>query len=347
MSAAEPFASRWKRRSRTIPLILAATVVGVLASPAILAVAAVVDLTKGRFRVPTVRVALFLLQYGINDSVEILLAPIYWILAGLGTRLHQPTSIARHQRLQHWSIDVLARRAEHLLGLRLDIETDSMDALTPGPLIVLCRHVNIVDASLPALLYQRLGYRTRGVIMAELLADPGFDLIYPRTGSVFIPRDNGPEAIAMVREIGHSVDSTTAVVIFPEGRLFRPDRLDRALSRLAPESPDRAARLASLGHVLPPRPGGVLALLDTIPADVVVIAHTGLDQFASFREFAKAVPLRNPIEITAWRVPVDQIPAGDGERIAWLDEQWVLVNDRLVHNAQNANPKRYEPPLDR
>ncbi|MEP6665583.1 MAG: hypothetical protein ABJA81_03950, partial [Nocardioidaceae bacterium] len=27
-------------------------------------------------------------------------------------------------------------------------------------------------------LYHRLGYRTRGVIMAELLADPGFDLIY-------------------------------------------------------------------------------------------------------------------------------------------------------------------------
>jgi 1-acyl-sn-glycerol-3-phosphate acyltransferase len=310
--------------------MLAATGLGVLASPAILLTAIVVDLAKQRFRLPSVRVALFLLQYGINDSIEILLAPLYWTLAGFGTRLHQAASIARHDRLQQWSIDVLARRAERLLGLRLDIDPDSLAALTPGPVIVLCRHVNIVDASLPALLYQRLGCRTRGVIMAELLADPGFDLIYGRTGSVFIPRDNGPDAIAMVRQLGRLVDSTSAVVIFPEGRLFRPDRLERAKARLAVENPARATRLSSLTHVLPPRPGGVLALLDTIAADVVIIAHTGLDSYGSFSELAKAVPLRTTIEINAWRIPADQIPKGDHQRIAWLDEQWVRVDSRVA-----------------
>ena len=161
------------------------------------------------------------------------------MLAGFGTRLDQPTSIARHERLQHWSVDVLARRAERLLGLRLEIDPAGSAVLTPGPVIVLCRHVNIVDASLPTLLYQRLGYRTCGVIMAELLADPGFDLIYARTGSVFIPRDNGAEAVAMVRGLGRSVDSKTAVVIFPEGRLFRHDRLERAKARLALDNPER------------------------------------------------------------------------------------------------------------
>ena len=229
--------------------MLAVTVVGVLASPAIIAVAAVVDLAKQRVRFPTVRLALFPLRYGINDSAEILLAPVYWVRAGFGTRLDAPTSIARHERLQHWSIAVLARRAERLLGLRLDIDPASMAALAPGPFIVLCRLVNIVDASLPTLLYQRLGYRTCGVIMAELLADRGFDHIYARTGSVFIPRDNGPEAIAMIRDIGENVDSASAVVIFLEGRLFRPDRLERVTARLAAENPERAARLASL-----PRP---------------------------------------------------------------------------------------------
>lgn len=332
MNAAEPFASRWNRRSRTIPLMLAATVVGVFASPAILAAVVVADLAKGRFRLPTARVALFLLQYAINDSIEILLAPVYWILAGFGVRLDQRTSIARHERLQHWSIDVLARRAERLLGLRLDIDPTSTAALTPGPVIVLCRHVNIVDASLPTLLYQRLGFRTRGVIMAELLADPGFDLIYSRTGSVFIPRDNGPDARAMVRGLGRSIDATTAVVIFPEGRLFRPDRLERSKTRFALENSERAVRLDSLKHVLPPRPGGVLALVDAVPADVVVIAHTGLDQYASFAELATAVPLRSPVHVTAWRIPRDQIPDGDAERIAWLDEQWVLVDECVARN---------------
>lgn len=132
MISAEQAASRWKRRARTIPLMLGVTVVGVLLSPAIIAVSAVVDLAKRRVRLPTVRVALFLLQYGMNDSVEIPLAPVYWVRAGFGTPLDTPTSIARHERLQHWSIAVLARRAERLLGLSLEIDSASMAALA-GP----------------------------------------------------------------------------------------------------------------------------------------------------------------------------------------------------------------------
>jgi 1-acyl-sn-glycerol-3-phosphate acyltransferase len=254
-------------------------------------------------------------------------------LAGFGTRLDGAASIRRHERLQRWSIDLLARRAERLLGLRLEIDRESLAALTPGPVIALCRHVNIVDASLPTLLYQRLGYRSRGVIMAELLADPGFDLIYGRTGSVFISRDNGPEALAMLDHLGKGVDDTTAVVIFPEGRLFRADRLERSMARLAEQNPARAERLAPLHHLLPPRPGGVLALLASIPAaDVVVIAHAGLDRFGSFKELVKAVPLRDPIRVAAWRVPLAEIPAGNLERIQWLDEQWLRVDDWVTRH---------------
>ena len=177
MIQTEPFASRWKRRARTIPTMLAATAVGIIGFPFIVAGATIADLVRLRFRLPTVRVALFLIQYGLNDSAEIFLAPIFWLIAGFGTRLASPTSIQRHERLQAWSVAVLARRAERLLGVRLDVDAASIEAMGPGPVIVLCRHVNIVDSSVPTLLYQRLGFRTRGVIMAELLADPGFDLI--------------------------------------------------------------------------------------------------------------------------------------------------------------------------
>ena len=58
-TAAEPFASRWKRRVRTIPTMLAVTVFGLAASPLILVSAAAVDIAKRRFRMPTVRVAAF------------------------------------------------------------------------------------------------------------------------------------------------------------------------------------------------------------------------------------------------------------------------------------------------
>jgi 1-acyl-sn-glycerol-3-phosphate acyltransferase len=341
----EPFATRWSRRSRTIPAMLAITAVGVAGAPLIVAASTVLDLVRRRFRFPSVRVLLFGIQYAINDSVEILLAPILWLVAGFGTRLDRPTSIRRHERLQAWSIGVMARRAERLLGLRLEVDPGAHDALTPGPVIVICRHVNIVDASLPTLLYQRFGYRTRGVIMAELLADPGFDLIYRRTGSVFIPRDNGPQARELLHHLQDGIDASTAVVIFPEGRLFRPEHLTRFVSKLTDTDPDRAKRLSGLRHVLPPRPGGVLALLDAIPhADVVVIAHAGLDRFATFAELARAVPLKDAIQVTAWRIPSAAIPTDAGDRVAWLDQQWVRV-DQWVHERTQAAPT--QPSRDR
>ena len=38
-------------------------------------------------------------------------------------------------------------------------------------------------------------------------------------------------------------------------------------------------------HVLAPRPGGLLAALDAAPdADVVLVAHTGLDHLLTVRE---------------------------------------------------------------
>ena len=273
-------------------MMLGATLAGMVLLPLLLVGATALDVFHRRFRLPSVRVLLFLLQYAINDSVEIVLAGPYWLLAGFGRRLDGAASIRRHQRLQAWSIEVLARRAERLLGLRIELDEAGVAALLPAPAIVLCRHVNLVDASLPTWLYQQRGVASRGVIMAELLADPGFDLIYGRTGSVFVPRDNGPEATALVGGLAAAMDASTVAVIFPEGRLFRPDVLERALGRMVESNPDRAARLAGLRHVLPPRPGGVLALLDALPGtDVVVMAHAGLDRFASFTELARAVPL--------------------------------------------------------
>ena len=340
MFTAEPRGSRWKRRAKTIPAMLCVTAAAVVMLPVIVVSAAAADLLRLRLKFPTVRIALFLVQYAVNDSVEILLAGPLSIVAGFGRGLRQPASIRRHERVQAWSLDVLARRAERLLGLRVEVDQSSLDALVPGPVIVLCRHVNLVDASLPSLLYQRLGMRTRGAIMGELLADPGFDLIYGRTGSVFIPRDNAVEARQLVQHLATGVDDCTAVVIFPEGRLFRPEVLCRALVRLEGTNPQRFARLSEIRHVLPPRPGGVLALLDALPGvDVVVLAHTGLDQFASFRELARSVPLVGPIRCTAWRIPFADVPADPEPRIQWLDEQWLTI-ERHVRSVASPGDSR-------
>ncbi len=323
----EPWSVRWKRRAVTIPTMLAATAVGVAGAPLIVPVAMIRDIVRLRFDWPTLRIYLFLLQYALNDSVEIFASPVLWIRAGLGTRLGSEVSIGRHERLQAWSVDMLARRAERLLRLRLTPDADALRVLEPVPAIVLCRHVSLLDASLPALLFGQIGIRTRAVIMAELLADPGFDLLYRRTGSVFITRDGDPAARTAIARLGSTLDSQHVAVMFPEGRLFRPERCRTALERLTASDPERALRLAGLRHVLPPRTGGVLALLDASDVDVVVVAHRGLERFGTLRDLAAAVPVSSPIEVTAWRTPRAEIPDADRDRIAWLDEQWLRVDE--------------------
>ena len=237
--------SPWSRRARSIPAMLGATTVGIIGLPFLAVGAVIIDLARGRWKLPTVRVALFVLHHAVNDSIEILLAPLLGLfevlsvigrqagdgplgadpgrlLAGFGTRQSSEASRRRYVHVQNVSLRVLACRAEQLLGLRIEIDTASLAALTRGPQLTLCRHVNVVDASLPALLHQRVGLRTRGVMMAELLADPGFDLIYPHARSVFIPRADGPAASAALTALTADLGDDLAVVLFPEGRLFRP-----------------------------------------------------------------------------------------------------------------------------
>ncbi len=327
----ESRSARWSRRAKTIPVMLAATAGAVLFAPVILPVSVAVDLLSGRRRFPLVRVYLFLLQYMVNDSVEILLAPLMWAQAGFGTRLQSPVSIDRHQRLQAWSIRLLEQRAEQLLGLRYTLTDADQAALEPGPVIVISRHASLFDASLPGLIYQKIGYKIQGIVMAELLADPGFDILYGRLGSVFIPRDDGETARATVRAMTAGADERTMYGIFPEGRLFHPTVRDKALARLAHSNPTRSERLQSLTGVLPPRPGGLLTLLAELPtADVVVVRHRGLDGLSGLGRLVKVVPKQEPLTVSVQRIPRHQIPDDPDEQIRWLDELWLTIDQDLT-----------------
>ena len=330
----EPATIRWRRRAKTIPAMLGVTALAVAAAPVALPALAGVDIVRGRRRLPMARCHLFALQYVVNDSVEIVLAPLYWVMAGFGLRLGSNGSIARHQRLQRWSVRVLERRAEQLLGLRIEVSEQDRRALDGDgqrPVIAISRHVSLFDASLPGLLFDRIGRQPRGIIMAELLADPGFDLLYGRLGSVFISREGGEKARRAIAAMVAGADQRTAYVVFPEGRLFRPSVRDRALERLASSNPERAGRLGGLHHLLPPRPGGLLALLDAVPdADVVVIDHRGLDDHRRLADFASAAPLTEPITVSVRRIERADIPADHGDRVRWLDDLWLELDRGLA-----------------
>ncbi|MDH3301283.1 MAG: 1-acyl-sn-glycerol-3-phosphate acyltransferase [Acidimicrobiia bacterium] len=340
----EPRLHRWRRRARTIPSMLVATAVALFLAPVAIPVLAVADLVRLRTSVPSVRVYLFALQYLVNDSVEILAAGPYWVLAGFGTRLRSPASIQRHRRLQQWSLDLLEQRAVQLLGLRVDLSPEDHAALAgergSGPVIVISRHVSLFDASLPGIVTHRAGYVSRGIIMAELLADPGFDLLYGRLGSVFVPRDDGTTARQAIARMVTGATDNTAYILFPEGRLFRPEQLERSIDRLASSDPDRAKRLGGLSSALPPRPGGLLTLLEALSAaDVVVLDHRGLDHHQGLADLLRSAPVREPITVTARRIPRAEIPSDPAAQTRWLDDVWLAL-DRDVSSSESIQLNR-------
>lgn len=324
---AETRSAALARRLVTIPAVLALALVGLVSSPLLALGAVVWDLAHGRPRLPLLRTGLFVLQYLVIDAVEVVAAGPLWLLTGFGTQLHRSWAQRPHRALQARSVGVLARRADRLLGVRFEVTEQLSSALLPCPAIVISRHVSLLDAVLPTMLYARLGRHTTGVVMATMRFDPGFDLIYRRTGSVFIVRNSDPRAAGIAAGVVRDLDASSAAVIFPEGRLARPALIPGALERLRARDPQRAERLSGLRHLLPPRPSGLDALLDAAPGlDVVVIGHAGFEQIASLRDLARLAPVNRPIAVRAERVSREDIPADDAERTGWLDALWLRMD---------------------
>ena len=69
-------------------------------------------------------------------------------------------------------------------------------------------------------------------------------------------------------------------------------------------------------------------MLDAAPdADVVVLAHTGLEAAARLGDLWRGSLLGGVIEVEMWRVPRERIPADAVGREAWLRDCWRDVDD--------------------
>jgi hypothetical protein len=103
-----------------------------------------------------------------------------------------------------------------------------------------------------------------------------------------------------------------------------PARRRRAIRRLTRlRRTDEATRAAAMRHLMPPRPGGVLAALDAAPsADVVFVAHIGLDHMATVGDVWRRIPLTGAVQARWWRIAAEDVPDGRDARVGWLYEQW-------------------------
>lgn len=327
-------AERWRRRSLSIPGLVLATVAITLAIPFWLPIAVVADLARGRFRLPVVRLLAFAVCWCWIESIGVIRSFALWATG-------RADDHDEHYRLMGWWAGALMRALERTTGLRAGIE--GLDALTAGDAVVLCRHASLGDSLLSGwALASEAGVRPRYVLKRELLVDPCLDIVGLRVPNHFLDRDSDDSAaeLAALERLADGIGPGVVGVIFAEGTRSNDAKRQHALVRIGERDPERAARLAELRYLLPPRPAGSMAMLSGAPhADVVFAWHTGFDGFDSFGGMIRQLAgPPTPVRFVARRIPRAEVPSGDGFR-TWLDERW-LAMDAEVAAALHADPGR-------
>jgi 1-acyl-sn-glycerol-3-phosphate acyltransferase len=176
----------------------------------------------------------------------------------------------------------------------------------------------------------------RIVLKNTLAWDPMIDVVLSRIPARFISPNPGAGA-NLEDEIGAlatGLDENDAFVIFPEGGNFTPRRRERGIERLRKLGLESMAdRAAAMTNVLAPRPGGLIAALDAAPdADVVLVAHTGLDHVVTVSDIWRELPMDKRIVMRWWKIPRAEIPADREARIDWLFGWWEQIDVWIDEN---------------
>jgi 1-acyl-sn-glycerol-3-phosphate acyltransferase len=233
--------------------------------------------------------------------------------------------------LQTWWAHLNLAVASSMLGLRFEVE--GAEGATPGPSILLIRHASILDTLLTAVYVQRpTGFRVRYVVKQELLFDPCIDIVGNELPNYFVDRSG--DTIAELEGIRDLVSDlgTEGVLIFPEGTRFSEEKRARALEKLEARGFPLCDEARAMSKVLPPKPGGVLTLLDALPdADCVFFAHVGLERFARIKNLLDGSVVGSDVRAKLWRVPCSNVPRGEHARLQWLYDEWSKV-DAFVRN---------------
>ena len=322
---------RFSRRLITIPSYVILFAVAVLTLPITLPVAASVDVAK-RSPWGVSRSVLFFTWYLTCEVTGIVLSTGAWLLGGIVCRGRRERYLSWHFKLESLWARWLLEGAATIFGMRFEVEGD--EDLGTAPVLLFMRHASIGDTVLPAVfLSGRHGLRLRYVMKRELLWDPCLDLVGNRAQNCFVERGSAePEQeIARIAKLAEGIGPGEGVVLFPEGTRFTEVKRSRILQRLATDGhPGIVARARSLVHILPPKLGGALALLERRPdADVMFCAHVGFDNITSFSKFVRGGLVRASIKVIFWRIPAAEVPSEREARIAWLLDQWTRM-DRWI-----------------
>jgi len=332
---------RLMRRLALVPLVIVITAGLAISTPLVALLSAAFNLVRRRARpgrAPrsrALRVAFLALTWSAGETAGLTALLCLWIASGFGGRLRTEAYQARHYALMRWFLDLVYRVAQRACGLRVSVTgPDGAPGADGRPVILLCRHAGPGDSLL--LVHHLLtvcGRRPRVVMKAALQLDPIVDIAANRVPNAFLrraTRTGRGSATAQIRRLAAGLDARDALVIFPEGGNWTPLRWQRGIDRLRRRGQaELAARMDAMPNVLPPRPAGTFAALAACPdADVIVVAHTGLDRLVSVRDVWRSLLTDMEVRARWWRVPAAGVPrtAGHDAQVAWLYDWWEHVD---------------------
>jgi 1-acyl-sn-glycerol-3-phosphate acyltransferase len=291
-------------------------------------VGAVFAILPGRRRL--LRVVSFALAYLWTDLGMLLGCWWLWLWQPLPSR-DVTVWRERHTALLRLALRVLAKASRSMVGFRVFIDAGPLPP-AHRPLVILGRHAGPGDSfTLVNLILTTFRRRPKVVLKAAMQWDPGIDLLLNRLDCYFLPSMTGAgdDRVEHVARLANSLVADEALLIFPEGGNWTPKRHQRAVRYLLRTGQyERAKEAEDEEHVLPPRPGGVVAALSARPdLDVVVLAHAGLDLLVSPADIWHAIPVvHQPMAIHWWVAESSTIPADRSGILAWMDDIWSEVD---------------------
>ena len=317
------------RRLRTVSRLFVLTAVVLALLPALAVVAVVVDVLRfviTRRPFMSVRLLAFVVVYLLTEVVGVVALAVAW-----------RADLARTFAIQAAFTRSLYRAVTVIFSLRFDV--DGAGCVLPGPIIVLVRHASIIDTLVPSVFITRaFDVKLRFVLKSELLEDPCLDIAGQRLPNHFVSRraDDTAVDLAAIERLATGMDTLDGALIYPEGTRHTERKHKKAVDDVAARDPELGALARQLTRVMPPKPAGVSALLDGCPAaDVVVVAHTGLEGFARVDDIWSGGLVGRTVRVKMWRVARALVPVDKGARTRWLYAEWLKVN-ALVEQEQAA-----------
>lgn len=268
-----------------------------------------------------------------------------WIASGFGLLLRRPFFERIHYDIVQAYLVVFFREARRVLRLKIETVGPTPDAFPGHPLLVCCRHAGPGDSFTLMYALMHWYHREPRVVLKDTLAwEPALGILLHRLPSRFIRSDPRPghDVESEIASMAHGLDENDAFVIFPEGGNFTPARRQRGIDRLRRLGLEAMAQRAEeLRHVLAPRPGGLIAALEAAPeADVLMVAHTGLDHVLTVRDIWRELPMDKQITMAWWRVPRAEIPLDRAGQIEWLFGWWDRIDDWIEEHRPIPLPPR-------